>query len=68
MLELSRITGSSKYKDYVFSRLNLIASAIPAAQKNDAKHVLHGLIHPRALDDIGAMGMPIAPMSSSARG
>ncbi len=59
MLELSRITGSSKYKDYVFNRLNLIASAIPAAQKNDAKHILHGLIHPRALDDIGAMGMAV---------
>jgi unsaturated rhamnogalacturonyl hydrolase len=59
MLELSRITGSPQYKDYVFNRLNLIASAIPAAQKNDAKHVLHGLIHPRALDDIGAMGMAV---------
>ncbi|MFM6938317.1 MAG: glycoside hydrolase family 88 protein, partial [Aquirufa sp.] len=47
MLELSRITGSTKYKDYVFNRLNLIASAIPAAQKNESKHVLHGLIHPR---------------------
>ena len=59
MLELSRITGAPQYKDYVFNRLNLIASAIPAAQKNDAKHVLHGLIHPRALDDIGAMGMAV---------
>jgi rhamnogalacturonyl hydrolase YesR len=59
MLELSRISGSPKYKDYVFNRLNLIASAIPAAQKNDSKHVLHGLIHPRALDDIGAMGMAV---------
>ena len=59
MLELSRITGSPKYKEYVFNRLNLIASAIPAAQKNESKHVLHGLIHPRALDDIGAMGMAV---------
>jgi rhamnogalacturonyl hydrolase YesR len=59
MLALTKVTRNPKYKAYVFDRLNLIASAIPAAQKNDSKHVLHGLIHPRALDDIGAMAMAV---------
>jgi hypothetical protein len=59
MLALAKVTGNDKYKKYVFDRLNLIASGIPDARKNDTKHVLHGLIHPRALDDIVAMGMAV---------
>ena len=47
--------------NYVFNRLNLINSGVPEAIKIPAGqfHVLRGLVHPRALDDIGAMGMAV---------
>ena len=61
MLALSEVTGDTKYKNYVFNRLNLINSGVPEAIKIpfDQSHVLKGLVHPRALDDIGAMGMAV---------
>jgi len=61
MLALTEVTGDVKYKNYVFNRLNLINSGVPEAIKIPAgqSHVLRGLVHPRALDDIGAMGMAV---------
>ena len=61
MLALTEVTGDVKYKNYVFNRLNLINSGVPEAIKIPAEqaHVLKGLVHPRALDDIGAMGMAV---------
>ena len=61
MLALTEVTADQKYKNYVFNRLNLINSAVPEAIKipADQSHVLRGLVHPRALDDIGAMGMAV---------
>lgn len=70
MLELYRLTGDAKYKDYVFKRLDLISSAIESARKYDEinklkMHTLKGLIQPKALDDIGAMAMAVLKAKKS---
>lgn len=70
MLDLYRLTGDVKYRDYVFKRLDLISSAIEPARKYDEKnkgkaHTLRGLIQPKALDDIGAMAMAVLKAKKS---
>ena len=70
MLDLYQWTGDTKYRDYVFKRLDLISSAVEPARKYDEKnkgkaHTLRGLIQPKALDDIGAMAMAVLKAKKS---
>jgi rhamnogalacturonyl hydrolase YesR len=70
MLDLYRLTGEVKYRDYVFKRLELISTAIESARSYDEvnklkPHTLKGLIQPKALDDIGAMAMAVLKAKKS---
>lgn len=70
MLDLYQFTGDTKYRDYVFKRLDMISSALESARKYEEKnngkaHTLKGLIQPKALDDIGAMAMAVLKAKKS---
>lgn len=61
-LEWNRLRPQANTNAYVFQALDLMALALPAAQAYEqanpqGKHILKGLVQPRALDDIGAMAM-----------
>ncbi|MFD1768675.1 glycoside hydrolase family 88/105 protein [Sphingobacterium suaedae] len=60
MLRASEVTKDPKYAEYTRRRLELIADVLPHFQKLEAENPgyhspVHSVIHPRALDDAGAM-------------
>ena len=60
MLLASQTTGDPKYADYTFKRMKFLADIRPAflkleQQTPNASHAMFSVIHPRALDDAGAM-------------
>lgn len=60
MLLATEVTGNSKYADYTFERLGFIADIYPyflefEKSQPEVRHPMYSVIHPRALDDAGAM-------------
>ena len=60
MLLASEATGDKKYADYTFYRLKFLADIRPSflkleQQNLEAKNAMSSIIHPKALDDAGAM-------------
>jgi len=60
MLRAAEVTGETKFADYTRKRLAFIADVLPAFRALEAAHrayrsPVHSVLHPRALDDAGAM-------------
>ncbi len=59
MLRAAESTGDIKYADYVNDRMALLAELYPVVWELEGnssfKHPLHTVLHPRALDDAGAV-------------
>ena len=60
LLDAAEVTGDTRYKDYVTRRFKFLAEVAPGFRKIYEKHKdtdaqMEQILHPRALDDAGAM-------------
>lgn len=59
LLDAARITGDTRYRDYVLRRFRFLSEVAPAFLKRDGDEIkdaqLEQILHPRALDDAGTM-------------
>ena len=60
LLDASEVTGDARYKDYVVRRFRFLAEVAPGFRKlyeqyKDTDAQMEQILHPKALDDAGAM-------------
>lgn len=60
MIHASEATGNSKYADYTYKRMKFLADIRPYflkvdQEKENVRTAIHSILHPHALDDVGAM-------------